>query len=116
MNLKQHLRERAATRYLLVAIGSLVTAGFLGGLSAVILVAIGLVLVPPAVCLTAYYWAHTVEWTRLSIAEEYGAAAQKRLEEAARNDLRRTLDPIGVEALEEVERAIQRREEDRANQ
>jgi hypothetical protein len=115
MNLQQRIRERAASRFLILAIGAGVTAGFLGGLAAVVLTAIAMILVPVAVTLCAYFWAHSSEWTRLAIAEEYGQIAQRLMDEAARRDLRATLDPLGVEALEEVERAIERREQDQAH-
>lgn len=58
-------------------------------------------------------WTHYAEWMKLSVAETYGKLTQQRMEELGAQNLRETLDQYGVEALDEVEAAIQRREEKR---
>jgi hypothetical protein len=61
----------------------------------------------------AKLWTHNAEWARLAVAETYGKLVQKRMEEMGAQDLRNTLDQYGVEALDELEAAIRRREESR---
>ena len=111
MNIAENLRERVAGRWLLLAIiGGLVGATISGVFGAII----GFALVtasPMAISFAAYFWARSAEWARLSVAEEYGQAAQKHMEDANIKSLRETLDEIGQEALDEVERAIERRDE-----
>jgi hypothetical protein len=112
MNIYAKVKDQAAKRLICIGIGAGVGGWTIGGAS-VALAAIAVVVAAPMVlAVAAFFWTTAAEWTKLGVAELYGTAAQKRMEEAASHDLRESLDAIGQEAFDELERAIGRRDEE----
>lgn len=111
MNIYEKVKEQATRRMIILCLG-VVTIGFFAGGATVALAAVaGVLAAPMVIAITAFFWTTAAEWTKLGIAELYGAAAQQKMEAAGREQLRDTLDEIGQEALDEVEAAIERRDE-----
>lgn len=111
MNVTQKVREAATGRYAVQLVAAAAFGYALGGFAVAFLAVTAALAVPSIVSTIAYFWTRSAEWVKLGITEDYGQAALKKMEAASRKSLRETLDSIGAEALDEVERAIERREE-----
>lgn len=111
MNIYAKVKDQASKRMICLIIGAGV-GGWVTGGAAVALAAIAVVIaVPMVLAVAAFFWTTSAEWTKLGVAELYGTAAQARMEEVGKQELRESLDVIGQEAFDELERAIARREE-----
>jgi hypothetical protein len=115
MNVSNRLRGAAAIRYLILIIAALAVDALCGFAVPLGIFAILAVVVPLVIRQAAHIWAAEVEWTKLGVTEDYATAAHKKMAEQFRHQLRESLDPIGQEAYDEVQRAIERNQEDQAN-
>lgn len=120
MNIMETVRNQAAGRWVILFLLAALT-GLVGGITgalpviAAILAPVFVAVFPAAVGVASYFWTVCAEWTKLAVAEKYSEAAYRHMQAAQEDDLRSSLDSIGVEALDELNAAIQRREEDRRN-
>lgn len=113
MNVTKKVRQQNAGRFVILFIAACIAGFALGGTAGVVWAAALFIAAPSLIALAAFNWTLSAEWTRLGAAEDYGTAAQRTMEAANQQSLRETLDPIGQEALDELEAALARREEDR---
>lgn len=111
MNVTNALRNQASQRWIIVAAMAALTDLLCGWAVAPALLIFVVIFAPMIAGLLGYFFARSYEWTKLGTTEDYGKAAFEFQRQEEHRELRDTLDPIGVEALEEVERAIARRDE-----
>lgn len=111
MNVYAKVKDQASKRMLCLIIGAGVGGWVAGGATVALAAAAVVIAAPMVLAVAAFFWVTSAEWTKLGVAELYGTAAQEKMEAAGRQHLRDTLDPIGQEALDEVERAVERRDE-----
>ena len=111
MNIYAQIKEQSSKRMALLLLAAAIAGYAIGGLAGLVWGLAIAVAAPMALAVGAFYYVTAGEWTKLGIAELYGTAAQQKMEEAASRDLRESLDVIGQEAFDELERAIARRDE-----
>lgn len=117
MNILETVRNQAGARLILLFIATLIfgVASNVVALPPIVYVLVSLLAAPAIIGVAAYFWTTAAEWTKLAIGEKYAEAAHARMRDLEQRELRDTLDPIGQEALDEVNASIARREEDRQN-
>lgn len=116
MNTTEQLRNQATGRYVILALAAVLADLIAGWAIAPVLLIFIIAFGPLVISTAAYFVARTYEWSKLGVTEDYGQAAYKKMQAQMQADLHESLDDIGKEALEEVNRAIERREEGRAEQ
>jgi hypothetical protein len=115
MNVSNKLRGGSTIRYCLLIVLALATNWLSGWVIPAGIFVILAFAIPLAIRQVAYIWANEVEWVKLGVTEDYATAAQKKMAKQFQFELRESLDTIGQEAYDEVQAAIERREQDRAN-
>lgn len=112
MNIYAKVKEQSSKRMLILLVAAGIAGYAIAGLVGLVWGVATAIAVPMVLAVGAFFWVTAAEWTKLGVAELYGTAAQKKMEEAASRDLRESLDAIGQEAFDELERAISRRDEE----
>jgi coenzyme F420-reducing hydrogenase beta subunit len=115
LNITEQLRNQASQRWIIIAIAAAVADLLCGWAIAPALLLFILILTPMIAGLLAYFAARTYVWAALGVNEEYAKSAYERQQQMERKELRETLDTIGREALDEVEAAIERRDEGKSD-
>jgi hypothetical protein len=118
MNILERVRNQAGGRIIILFIAALIfgIAANVVVLAPIVYVLAALVASPATIGIVAYFWTITAEWAKLAVGEKYSAEAYRYTQKLQQEELRATLDSIGVEALDELNAAIQRRDEGREEQ
>jgi hypothetical protein len=112
MNTSKTLRNQIVGRAVLLILVAVAINWIAGWIIHPAILVLGLLATPSALAFGAYVWGRTYEWMKLGVNEDYARAASQRMAQQMQEDLRDSLDVIGQEAYDEVQRAIQRRDGD----
>jgi hypothetical protein len=115
MNILETVRNQAGGRLVLLLVATLLfgIAANVVALPPIVYILCALVASPAVIGVAAYFWTTAAEWTKLAVAEKYSQAAYEQMQQAQQADLRASLDMMGQEALDELNAAIERRDQSR---